>query len=261
MRPVHIEKHVETTSKDKFPLDFDLHVRYKASNPKKVVEKSPEDLEGKIEALLSSKALKRVYEGKDMEEILANREEVEKEAKDYLNENIADWGFEIETVITDKLLVPEELSKLERELREKVMEKGVAEKERGVRETEAGTKAITYKIGAEAELEILGKYYSTITGAVKTIIDEYGTEMGRDIVFILFGKNLGYEHPITQKIRRRMEMEGTAEGAKYTAKEIEASPKYAYFIDALKGMNIIGVSNLKNLGDLDKKLTKDLFEE
>jgi regulator of protease activity HflC (stomatin/prohibitin superfamily) len=261
MRPLHIEYHVKTTSRDKFPLDFNLHVRYKANDPKKVVEKSPQDLEDKMGALLSSKALKRVYEGKDMEEILEHREAVEKEAKNYLNETIKDWGFEIETVITDKLIVPEELSKLERKLREKVMEKGVAEKERGVKETEAETDARVYKKKAEAELYILEKYYDTITGAVKKITDDYGTEMGRDVVFILFGNNLGYEHPITQKIRRRMEMEGTAEGAKYAAQEIEASPKYAYFLDALKEMKFFGIPNLKNLGELDKKLTKDLFED
>jgi regulator of protease activity HflC (stomatin/prohibitin superfamily) len=266
MRPQKYEASFDVLSQDNYPITMTVDIRYKVSNPEKAVINAPENFEKQADFLLKSEAGKTVCKNMKMDDVLKNRDDLGRSVKTFLDEHVSEWGINIETVQVKEVFPPSEVPVLQQELYETTMKNIIeplkAEIEAKLTVIGADADAKAYGLRAEAKLKAMEKYFGIVVDAAGKIVKEYGAKEGRDIMYILFGKDLGYEHPITQKIKAKMDAEGMGEGAASAAESISADPRYTYLMTALqniRGFGFFDIKSFKDLADLDKQLNKKLY--
>ncbi len=255
IRPRQYEASFDVLSQDNYPLATTVDIRYKISNAEDAVVKAPENFEGQIDFLLKSESGKEACKNMTMDSILKNRDELGRNVQAFLDEHVGEWGIDIETVQVKEVVPPSEVPELQTELYDASMK-------RIIEPVRAGTEAEVYRTKAGAKLEMMKQYLGIITDVAGELAKQYGAKEARDIMYILFGKTLGYEHPVTQKIRTKMGAEGMGEGAASAAESIGADPKYTYLMTTLQNMKGIGIFDIRSfddLADLDKQLNQKLY--
>ena len=278
MRPVEYETSLGILSQDKYPLSTTINLRYRVSDAELAVIKAPEGLEGQIDFLLKAEAGNKVCKSMTMNHVLANRDELGEDIKRFLNEHTGEWGIVIETTQVKELLPPSEVPDLQRELYELTMRNIIeplraeiakrikiisaeAEAEATTIGAQAEAKAYTMKAGAK--LDAMERYFEIVGDASIKIAEKYGTKEARDVMFVLLGNMIGYDNPIGQKIKTKLLAEGIAEGAESAAREIQADPKFTYLTTAIQNIRggILGITSFKDLGDLDRQLSKKIYNK
>lgn len=198
-----------------------------------------------------------------------SRKNVEDEAKNYLNEQVRDWGYVTEAVAMYKLNPPSEISDIRREFKTSQMKQAVADQKTELSRKEGEARAKKYKAETRAELkmyneylDVKGKEYGIVVNTISQVREQFQDEKtSRDVLYLLFGQYLGEEHPVTKKIKKQLGEEGVAEASRKAAEEINSSPKFAYLVNNLKNTNPLLVGNVNDLANLDRRLQEELYDK
>jgi regulator of protease activity HflC (stomatin/prohibitin superfamily) len=257
MRPQDYDVTFETLSRDNYPILSTVNIRYKVFDVEAATGKAPENPEAYMNVMLRSKMGNDVYKKMKATDVPKNRDLIGSDVVGFLNDSVKDWGLEVEMVQLKDVKLPQMIPDLEQEIYK-------TGKRKRVELIKADTDSQTLKKRAGAEIEMLGNYYNIVSDFAEKIAQKYGAKEGRDVLYIMLGNNLGFDHPVTQKIRMKMRGEGVGEGAAGAAEVVGSDPKFTYYLSALtdmKGLNIFDHTSYGSLNERLKELDNQLLSK
>ncbi len=245
---------VSVSTADKMPMNFNVVVRYNASNPEEVY-KGVENISQTLFSKVNDEVVSRAQQRPSYEALITDRKDLEKELLGSISGFIAPLGYVITAVEFPTLLPPGGIADRVKKVEEAKIEKIIAEKVGVVRRVEADTETDVFKKRKGAAIEMLGKEIDEITRGGAKLKEVYG-DQAIDIMYLLMGENLGDSHVLTLGMAKRMEMRAVSSGAKEAAEKVQADPSFIYFLEALKAAKPL---TILNASDLDERLSK-MFE-
>jgi hypothetical protein len=270
-----IEKTVQASTDDNFPIEFKVKMGYQPKDATKLIKNAPVDLEIVLGDLVEAQARKAIYtlaslpqkkkgnlpEG--MRKSFDSQDDLEKNLANYLNDTMNNWGLGL-TQVRVSMVAPKEYSDLRYKLGASNMVIELArvegELERIAGEYRTRIEAYRKETLGKINLDLYERFMNLTYDRRLQTFNELNDKVKRpqDLVAVLYlvmGPQGAANSPVNGKIESLLGYSATAEGVSDTAKKMGLTPYDLLYFETVKGSNLmITDPEYHRRSDLDKTL-------